>query len=475
MRRTHYTTAIRVLLCEACGAPIETTPAGGHVPCSFCRAQNVVSLRPKASAQVPPPSMPIDENERLRRLRMQDGRPLVPPQSLAYLLQGGTFAPEKVQEAFHVYQATRKEVTATHSPEAAERLYFLTLMMNTHLGLSNDDSRRRALLETSLETLSLPRHVQVLRCLLASASAKENDVASAEQWIAPCNPRSDDLQADSGWRCARAFIDTVKGDFHSVINTLGHLDDQVPVDDAWDPTAAVLRANALEKLGDMNAAVTALRARMGKESHDGRAMMEKVIGAHPQLALCAHSFPHATRGHSQEAAQKVARGADGGIGSIFFYVGLFILAIGLVIALGIIFVAIIGDIATGASLQTIIGTGIGALFGAFMAFITTVPLGAIFAGVGYFLRKQAQQAAWLRINGIPAKGTIRGYQPTGTRINGVPVVRVEVHVQHPNLAPYVASFKQLLSGSLASQLQAGKVVPLRVHPQKPTEIILESA
>ncbi|MCB9593958.1 MAG: hypothetical protein H6719_14590 [Sandaracinaceae bacterium] len=470
MRRTHYTTEIRVLLCDACGAPIETTPEGGQVACAYCRAQNQVRLRPRESAFAPP-KIPISDDERWRLLRSQDGRPLVPPAALAYLVQNGALHPAKVDESFYLYQQTKREVATTHSPEAAERLFFLTLMLNTHLGLAQDDSRRRAILETSLETLELPRHQQVLRCLLASAAAKEGDLTSAERWIAPCDPMSQDLEADTAWRCARVFIDTSRGDWNAVLHVLGVQDDQVPIADAWDPTAAVFRANALERAGDLQGAVTALRARMSKESHSGRTTMQRIIQGHPQLQLCPQSFPLATQGHTQVAAVAASRGADGGIGSVFYYLGLALTIGGILLGLGIGAATAIPAMTSGDSLfGALEGAGIGAIVG-----ISVMPVGIIFTIVGFVFRKKAQQAAWLRVNGIPAQGTIRGYQPTGTEINGVPVVKVTVEVDHPQQARYVATFSRLLSADLAPSLVPGTVVALRVHPQNPQEILLESA
>lgn len=470
MRRTHYTTEIRVLLCDGCGAPIEATPQGGQVACAYCRAQNQVRLRPKESA-LAPPRLTMSDEERWRLLRMQDGKPMIAPPALASLIQGAGLHPAKVDEAFHIYQMTKREVQTTHSPEAAERLYFLTLVLNTHLGMLHDDSRRRAILETSLETVELPRHQQVLRCLLATAAAKEGDLASAERWIAPCDTRSQDLEADSAWRCARVFLDTARGDFHAVLHVLGTVDDQVPIADAWDPTAAVFRANALERLGNVEGAVSALRQRMQKESQSGRATMQKIIEGHPQLGLCPQSFALALQGHSHVAAKQAARTADGGIGTIFFWVGILVTVLGLGIAL------VVG---AGVAIPMYTsGQGLGAVLGSlgtvFIVVISILPFGLIFGGIGYVFRKKAQRAAWLRVNGIPAQGTVRGYEGTGTRINNVPVVRVSVQVSHPQLPPYVASFTQLLTSDLAPHLNPGTVVSVRVNPQDPNEIILELA
>ena len=61
------------------------------------------------------------------------------------------------------------------------------------------------------------------------------------------------------------------------------------------------------------------------------------------------------------------------------------------------------------------------------------------------------------------------------RINNVTMLRVEIEVMHPSLPPYATSFDQLYDHSMASALAPGNIVPLRVHPEKPSEIILESA
>ncbi|MCZ7686177.1 MAG: hypothetical protein M5U28_48420 [Sandaracinaceae bacterium] len=471
MSRKTYTTQIKLLLCQQCGAPLELPPAGGTAACSYCRAQNVVRSGAGAAAFAPPSSLPIDESERLRRLRMQDGKPFVPPASIQPLVDGGGLHPAKVEEAFHIYQATRREVLATHSPEAAERLFALTLIANTHLARGQDHVRRRAILETSLSTLDLPRHQQVIRCLLATASAKEGDLASAADWLAPCNPRSDDLDSDSAFRVARAFVDTFRGDFAAVYDWLGPLDDGYPIADTWDPTAAVLRANALERLGNLQAAVQALRDRMGKESVGGRATMEAIVAAHPELALCAQSFPLATQGHAQLAADAMSSQSGGGVGAIFYYVGLGIIVLGALLAVGLFAAMSLSGLSDAGGAE--LGLGVGA-FSAFMALVCTVPLGAIFFFVGRALKKKGEKAAWLRVHGIQAKGRVRGVSPTGMSINDVPMMRIEVEVLHPQVAPYLARFELLFDASMASTFAPGALVPLRVHPQQPADVIVET-
>ncbi|MDQ3037263.1 MAG: hypothetical protein M3Y87_33020 [Myxococcota bacterium] len=473
MRRTNFTAEIRVLLCESCGAPLEAPIDGGPITCSYCRAQNVLSTRDeRPTLGMPAVPVPIDENERMQRLRSQDGRPLVPPQSLMYLLRGSSFDPSKVQEGFLVYQATRKELKATHSPDAAERLYFLTLIANNYLVEQKDDPRRRALLETSLDALFLPRHKQVVRCLLATAAAKEGDAAAAERWIAPCDTRSDDLESDSAWRVCRAYIDTARHDFRAVLALLGAVDDQVPIADSRDPIAAVLRANALERSGDAAAAVAALRARMQNESAVGRRVIEEFVRLNPQLQLCPQSLPAALQGHTQQAAKVAESGAGGGVGTLLMVIGggLIVLALGIagaVIGSAVLFAMNAGGPLTAGPIIGSLGAAIGAAIGPGIAGLVMTP-------IGLALRRGAKEAAFLRQHGISARGVVRGIAPTGTTINDVPMMRVSVTVMRDGAAPYEASFSQLMPPGLMVQMQPGTQLPLRVHPHKPEKILLES-
>ncbi len=460
--RTTFTTQVRVLLCESCGAPLEAPVGGAAVACSYCRAQNVVARRDERPTLGAPAVAPIDEAERMRRLRMQDGRPLVPPASIMYLLDGSSLQPAKVEEAFLIYNASRREVKATQSPEAAERLYFLTLIASNYLVQTGDAARRRALLETSLDTLYLPRHKQVLRGQLATAAAREGDIGAAEQWLAPCNPRSDDLESDSAWRVARAYIDTTIGRFDAVLAVLGPVDDQVPIDDSRDPVAAVLRANALERLGHGQAAVEALRARMANEAASGRQAIEHFVATNAHLHLCAQSLPIARQGHAQKAAEAAASGAGGGVGCLLLVIG----APMLLVAIGAVVLGVLAELGIRVGIVDGIGDALGLALGLGITGVILTPL-------GYGLWRSAREAAFMRMHGISATGIVRGIEATGTSINDVPMVRVHVQVSLHGHAPYVATAKLLLHPTLAAVIQPGRELPIRVHPHDPSKVVLE--
>ena len=77
---------------------------GGSFQCQYCAAVNQVGARVERPAFDLEPSSPVDEQERLRRLKIQDGKPLIPPASLEGLLAAdGTVPAWKVQEAVAVW------------------------------------------------------------------------------------------------------------------------------------------------------------------------------------------------------------------------------------------------------------------------------------------------------------------------------------------------------------------------------------
>ena len=97
-------------------------------------------------------------------------------------------------------------------------------------------------------------------------------------------------------------------------------------------------------------------------------------------------------------------------------------------------------------------------------------LGVVFGGIGFAMRKGAQRAAWLRMNGLSATGVIQDVSPTGLSINDVPQVQFTLLVQLAGRPPYQAYAKALMSGGIPG---AGGSVPLRVNPANPSEVLIE--
>lgn len=456
--KTIFSHDVRVVMCKNCGAPIEVSTAGGSAPCSYCGAQMQLIQRKDEPVEPAAAAQQMSEAQRLVMLQQQDGKPMVPPASIQSLLQGGQLPAWKVQEAVAVWQATRQELESSSNYDAAERLLFLTMILSNHFSEQESRLHQRAMYESALEVFTLPRHRQMMRCYLARNAALEGDLQAAEQWIAPCNPRSEDLQSDSAYRVTRATIDTARRDFNAVINVLGREFHSVPIMDAMDAMAVVLRASAWEQLGHVDVASQQISQYMGEGGASGRTTLQRVIGnfAKQNWNLCQGSFQTANAAYSQEAGKVAASRASGGIGLPFLVLGL-LMTIGTIIFV-VAALTVVPEMVMGIPG---VGGGVGLT-------------GIIFTIVGYFAFRASRQALRLRMHGLQATGQIVSVEGTGTRINNVPQMRVTVLVQLPNQAPYQAATKMLLHPHMASQLAPGSAVSLRVDPDDGSKILIES-
>ncbi len=395
----------------------------------------------------------------MERLRQQDGRPMLPPTSLESLLEGGGIPAWKVQEAVTVWQNSRREVMATQGHEAAERVFFLTLVLANVLSEQGDLVRQRGLYESALDVLSLARHKQMMRGALARLAVRQGDLAEAERWLAPCDPRSDDLQTDSAWRVSRAMVDTARGDFRAVLGVLGLEFAEVPVFDAMDGLSVVLRANAWERLGQGDAAVAALLEYFGQGGPSGRTSVRKVVETFGGLGLCPQSLGRAERTYGAQAASQAAQRATGGIHRVFVPLGA-VLTVGagvVVMAAGLGFFGLVDFDPT--NVLWALGLGIG---------------GGVLLGIGLGMAKAAKRAQYLRTHGIQGTGRVREVRTTGVEINDVPQMEVMLEVAVPGHPPYASSAKMLMHGHVAAQLGVGASVPVRVDPQNLRDVLIET-
>jgi hypothetical protein len=273
---TTFSYALRMALCQNCGAPIEAAPGGGMFACRYCGAQNQLVARNEQPILAHQPQ-PLSEAERVMRLRQQDGRPLLPPPSLQSLVPDGQLLPWKVNEAIQVWNSTRNELKLTGNYEAGERLIFLTMVLANHFSDSNDLLRQRAMFESALDVCALPRQKQIMRGYLSRCAARQGDLAAAEQWLLPCDRQSDDLETDSAYRFSRAFIDTARGNYNGVLHVLGSGTKDVPLMDAVDAVCAVLRSNAWERVGQLQTAVALLSEQMQSGAQDRLAIGKIVV------------------------------------------------------------------------------------------------------------------------------------------------------------------------------------------------------
>ena len=248
----------------------------------------------------------------------------------------------------------------------------------------------------------------------------------------------------------RAVIDTARGDFNGVLNALGRNQKEVPIMDAMDAAATAFRANALERIGDFQGATACLQQYMGAGGASGRMAMQGVIARYAQWNLCQQTMQAAQSQYAQRASSAAAARSGGGIGVLFFYIGLLTLAGGVIAMVLAIF-------------------GIGSFFTA----PTPLIIGVVFTLVGRGIKNSAAKAAYLREHGISCKGSVVGIQRTGVKINNVPQFNITVQVMRDGQAPYNASAKMLLPPGSAGQFKPGLVLPVRVDPNDPQAIMIE--
>jgi tetratricopeptide (TPR) repeat protein len=456
----------RVLLCEHCGAPFEALPAGGSVQCRYCNAYSAIGQRDERPVFAGlPAQQPLPEPERLIRLRAQDGRPMLPPGSLLSLMPNGQLEAWKVAEAITVWQNTRRELRTSNDFEAAERLLFLTIVLSQHFFEQGDRERQRALFESALEVFSLPRHRQMMLCYLSRCACRAGDLDAAQRWLTQCDARSDDLAMDSSYRFSWAFIDTARGNFQGVIAALGAQFDQIPIQDALDGSACALRANALERLGNLPGATGELRTGFARNPML-RGAIEKFIEVHRAFALCPQSLEQARARQTRVAASAAAERAGGG--RVFAWVFLTIGALELAVAagLGAIELApllgfeLFGGPPTSNDPMPFIGLLLGGM-------------GILFFAVGLFAFILGRNARRLRVSGVRAQARVLALVPTSIRVNDVPVVKLQVSIEPPGRAPYTAESKMVMHGALLVRAIPGASVPVRVDPKKPNKFILE--
>jgi len=290
--KTDFGFEIRVLMCHQCGAPLEAATSGGSFRCEYCGVINHIVPR-QTEAQLKPSTAQLGEAARMGRLWAQDGKPISPPASVSRLLVNGELRARKVKKAIDIFNSTRKEVESSSDHAASERLTFLTLVLYNHYVKENDKMRQRALLESAVEAFKLPHHKQFVLGILSRSAVKDGDLRAAKDWLKPCDPRSDDLRADTSYRVGQALIATAEERFDAVHALLGEGQHDVPIADGFGPLATVLRANAWEKRGRVDTARALFDAYLGGGGPYGLESLAFVRGIYPQLRLCQQTMPAA--------------------------------------------------------------------------------------------------------------------------------------------------------------------------------------
>ena len=293
---TAFSHALRVTICTECGAAVHASGGGGEVSCGVC--DTVLDLPPRWEGEAP---KEVDELERRTALEAQDGTPLSPSKDVLDLTVAGALTDETADRAMQAWQDTRRALQARDPDDepgdddpVALRFYFLTRLLYERLLPQEDDLMMRAILESAMEAVGHRRYRQTFRCMLACEAARVGDLAGSEDWLAPCDPTSRDIHADSVYRYSVSFVASHKKQWAQVIDALGPTHSDIPLAGSFDAMCTVLRANAHEKREDMGAAVYEL-TRGAERFEGGLARIETIIRSSGELLLCRRSYGRARK------------------------------------------------------------------------------------------------------------------------------------------------------------------------------------
>jgi hypothetical protein len=293
MSSNAYTTQLRALLCPTCGAPITTPPQGGQYQCGYCRTVGSVGARVDARQRVAPPS-PAEEQARFAKLRFQfeQGHLASPyssyvvPQDLTHLVK--LRPPHSWGPWFEAWKHAVALLAQQPNDQNQKRVAWLATLTSTPvLALSSTDpTRARAIRETALELLPDPGHKHLMRCALASAACLQGDRASAEQWLAACDPYPGNIILDTSYRVSSSFLHIAQGRWGAVLETLGNQPGVIPIDHGRDMIAGLLRVHACEELGYPQAAEGQLRYLFEQEKRLDGPVLLAIMKANAPLNLC---------------------------------------------------------------------------------------------------------------------------------------------------------------------------------------------
>jgi hypothetical protein len=238
-----------------------------------------------------PDSGARNESERLTHLSTQlDHEWLIPKSVLRF---GGNVLDAEVGEARALWAKLRKKLEdRPRDQDTAIELLCVTFALHGSLPASTRAERmaRRGLAESSAEAIEDPAIRQKVLYNVVIGAVRSGELDHARTWLTRLDPHSRSLDADSTYRVVAGALHTAQQDHQEVLKLLGR-DDSIPIHRSSRTLAAVLRATALEKLGNLDAAVDCLYAQV-LQRHSALAHIVELVDGFPKdWALCERSLP----------------------------------------------------------------------------------------------------------------------------------------------------------------------------------------
>jgi hypothetical protein len=106
-------------------------------------------------------------------------------------------------------------------------------------------------------------------------------------------------------------------------------------------------------------------------------------------------------------------------------------------------------------------------FGIVWILLQLLILGALLA----FMNRQKRRAAYFRGNGIPGIATILATATTGTTVNDMPRIELELEIEVPGRGRYTITDRRCWNPLSLAGLQKGARLPVLVDPSHPKQIM----
>jgi len=106
-------------------------------------------------------------------------------------------------------------------------------------------------------------------------------------------------------------------------------------------------------------------------------------------------------------------------------------------------------------------------FGAVWILLQLLIMGAILL----FMKRQKQRAAYFLKNGIPGTATILSAGTTGTTINDMPQIELQLEIEAPGRNRYTIVDKRCWNPLSLARLQKGATLAVLVDPERPKKIM----
>jgi hypothetical protein len=181
-------------------------------------------------------------------------------------------------------------IDPVQAPTIGDDLMWLTTLLAGYYAGVGDRPRVRAVWESTLDASHGARQRQFSRGSLCRLSVNDGDLNAAIQWLRPCDPQPSDLCSDSTYRLSYSFIATVQGQFDNALQALGRDADELPWFFSMRILSTVVRANAIERAGDVGRACDQLR-RLASAQPDAAIVVPSMRKANVALDLCPQSIP----------------------------------------------------------------------------------------------------------------------------------------------------------------------------------------